>query len=94
MRYSVSDTAEYGDYVAGPRIITDDTRATMRQLLEEVRNGSFASAWIDENRKGRPQFNRRRREDAAHPIENVGRELRRMMTFVNPKEVVPGAGGA
>ena len=94
MRYSVSDTAEYGDYVAGPRIITDDTRATMRQLLEEVRNGSFASAWIDENRQGRPQFNRRRREDAAHPIENVGRELRRMMTFVNPKEVVPGAGGA
>jgi len=94
MRYSVSDTAEYGDYVAGPRIITDDTRAAMRQLLEEVRNGAFASAWIDENRNGRPQFNRRRREDAAHPIENVGRELRRMMTFVNPKEVIPGAGGA
>jgi len=94
MRYSVSDTAEYGDYVAGPRIITDDTRAVMRQLLEEVRNGSFASAWIDENRKGRPQFNRRRREDATHTIETVGRELRRMMTFVNPKEVVPGAGGA
>ena len=94
MRYSVSDTAEYGDYVAGPRIITDETRATMRQLLEEVRNGSFASAWIEENRKGRPQFNRRRREDATHPIESVGRELRRMMTFVNPKEVVPGAGGA
>ena len=94
MRYSVSDTAEYGDYVAGPRIITDETRATMRQLLEEVRNGSFASAWIDENRKGRPQFNRRRREDATHQIESVGRELRRMMTFVNPKEVVPGAGGA
>jgi ketol-acid reductoisomerase len=94
MRYSVSDTAEYGDYVAGPRIITDETRATMRQLLEEVRNGSFASAWIEENRKGRPQFNRRRREDATHQIESVGRELRRMMTFVNPKEVVPGAGGA
>src|SRR5689334_15895398 len=94
MRYSVSDTAEYGDYVAGPRIITDDTRAVMRQLLEEVRNGSFASAWIDENRKGRPQFNRRRREDVTHTIETVGRELRRMMPFVNPKEVVPGAGGA
>lgn len=94
MRYSVSDTAEYGDYVAGPRIITEDTRATMRQLLDEVRNGAFASAWIDENRKGRPQFNRRRREDCTHPIESVGRELRRMMTFVNPKEVVPGAGGA
>ena len=94
MRYSVSDTAEYGDYVAGPRIVTDDTRAAMRQLLEEVRDGSFASAWIDENRNGRPKFNRQRQEDAAHPIEGVGRELRRMMTFVNPKEVVPGAGGA
>jgi ketol-acid reductoisomerase len=94
MRYSVSDTAEYGDYVAGPRIITDDTRAAMRQLLCEVRDGSFASAWIEENQKGRPQFNQRRREDAQHPIESVGRELRRMMTFVNPKEVVPGAGGA
>ena len=94
MRYSVSDTAEYGDYVAGPRIVTDDTRATMRQLLAEVRSGVFAQEWIEENRKGRPQFNRRRHEDAAHPIEHVGRELRRMMTFVNPKEVVPGAGGA
>ena len=94
MRYSVSDTAEYGDYVAGPRVITDDTRAAMRKLLCEVRDGSFASAWIEENRNGRPQFNQRRREDAEHPIERVGRELRRMMTFVNPKEVVPGAGGA
>jgi ketol-acid reductoisomerase len=94
MRYSVSDTAEYGDYVAGPRIITDDTRSAMRQLLDEVRDGSFASAWIEENQKGRPQFNQLRREDAQHPIESVGRELRRMMTFVNPKEVVPGAGGA
>src|SRR5689334_15967200 len=76
MRYSVSDTAEHGDYTGGPRIITDDTRAVMRQLLEEVRNGSFASAWIDENRKGRPQFkppstggrdshNRNRRSRAA-----------------------------
>ena len=94
MRYSVSDTAEYGDYVAGPRIVTDATRAAMRQLLAEVRNGAFAEAWIEENRKGRPKFNRSRREDAAHQIEDVGRELRRMMTFVNPKEVVPGAGGA
>ena len=94
MRYSVSDTAEYGDYVAGPRIVTDDTRAAMRQLLHEVRDGSFASAWIEENRKGRPQFNELRRQDAQHRIESVGRELRRMMTFVNPKEVVPGAGGA
>jgi ketol-acid reductoisomerase len=94
MRYSVSDTAEYGDYVAGPRIVTDDTRAAMRQLLHNVRDGSFAAAWIEENKRGRPQFNSWRQDDAQHPIEHVGRELRRMMTFVNPKEVVPGAGGA
>ena len=94
MRYSVSDTAEYGDYVAGPRIVTEETRAAMRRLLDEVRTGAFAAEWIEENRQGRPKFNQRRREDAAHPIEAVGRELRRMMPFVNPKEVVPGAGGA
>src|ERR671931_2837674 len=94
MRYSVSDTAEYGDYVAGPRIITDETRATMRELLASVRDGSFAREWIAENRAGRPNFTRRRAEDATHPIEQVGRELRRMMPFVNPKEVAPGAGGA
>ena len=94
MRYSVSDTAEYGDYVAGPRIVTSETRAAMRELLDNVRNGSFAREWIDENRKGRPQFNRLRQADTGHPIEQVGRELRRMMSFVNPREVVPGAGGA
>jgi ketol-acid reductoisomerase len=94
MRYSVSDTAEYGDYVAGPRIVTDQTRAAMRQLLENVRNGAFAREWIDENKRGRPHFNRKRAEDIKHPIETVGRDLRRMMPFVNPKEVTPGAGGA
>ena len=94
MRYSVSDTAEYGDYVAGPRLVTEETRTTMRSLLDDVRNGSFARAWIEENKNGRPQFTRLRQADVAHPIERVGRELRRMMTFVNPKEVVPGAGGA
>src|SRR3954471_5259113 len=87
MRYSVSNTAEYGDYVAGPRIITDDTRAAMRQLLDEVRDGSFASAWIDENRKGRPQFNRRRRRERTHQIEEVGRRLRKLMNWINAKEV-------
>jgi ketol-acid reductoisomerase len=94
MRYSVSDTAEYGDYVAGPRIVTSETRAAMRELLANVQSGAFAREWIDENNKGRPQFNRMRQADTGHPIERVGRELRRMMTFVNPREVVPGAGGA
>ena len=94
MRYSVSDTAEYGDYVAGDKIVTDETRQAMRDLLERIRNGEFAKEWIDENRKGRPQFTKRRKREAEHRIEQVGRELRRMMPFVNPKEVVPGAGGA
>jgi ketol-acid reductoisomerase len=94
MRYSVSDTAEYGDYVAGPRLVTDDTRATMRALLEDVRNGSFAERWIDENRRGRPEFTKFRKRDTEHPIEKVGRELRRKMPFVEPRERTPGEGGA
>jgi len=94
MRYSVSDTAEWGDYVAGPRIVTDETRAAMRRLLQEVRDGTFASAWIEENRRGRPHFDEHRARDVNHPIERVGRELRRMMPFVGAREVVPGAGGA
>ena len=94
MRYSVSDTAEYGDYVAGPQIVTDDTRATLRRLLADVQSGAFATRWIDENRRGRPNFNGWRRRDADHPLELVGRDLRRMMPFVSPREVVPGQGGA
>lgn len=94
MRYSVSDTAEYGDYVAGTRVINEQSRAAMKELLEEVRNGKFAREWIDENEKGRPEFDRRRAAEGEHQLETVGRELRRMMPFVNPKEVVPGAGGA
>jgi len=94
MRYSISDTAEYGDYVAGRQVINEQTRAVMRQMLERIRSGEFARDWIDENRQGRPQFDRWRQQDLDHPIEQVGRELRRMMPFVNPKEVVPGAGGA
>ena len=94
MRYSVSDTAEYGDYVAGPRVINEQSRAEMRRLLEEVQNGKFAREWIEENENGRPNFNRRRAAEGEHTLEQVGRKLRRMMPFVNPKEVVPGAGGA
>lgn len=94
MRYSVSDTAEYGDYTAGPRLITDETRATMRQILEDIRNGGFAEDWIEENHQGRPHFNAMRLKDSEHTIEKVGRELRRMMPFVNPREVIPGSGGA
>jgi ketol-acid reductoisomerase len=91
MRYSVSDTAEYGDYTAGPRIIGDETRAVMRSLLADIQSGAFAEEWIAENRTGRACFNVWRAKDVAHPIERVGKELRRMMPFVSPKEIVPGS---
>jgi ketol-acid reductoisomerase len=94
MRFSVSDTAEYGDYVAGPQIINDQARQTMKRLLAGIRDGSFAQRWIEENRKGRSDFNKMRLKDSHHQIEEVGRKLRRMMPFVNPKEVIPGQGGA
>jgi ketol-acid reductoisomerase len=90
MRHSISDTAEYGDYVAGPRIVTDATRATMRDLLAQIRTGEFARQWIDENRLGRPRFSQLRERHSQHPIEDVGRRMRRMMTFIDAKEAMPG----
>ena len=94
MRYSVSDTAEYGDYVAGPRIVDERTRTAMRELLSEIRDGSFAREWIEENNSGLPRFKRTRAAETGHRIEDVGRSLRRMMPFVNAKEVLPGAASA
>jgi ketol-acid reductoisomerase len=94
MRYSVSDTAEYGDYVAGPRIVDERTRQTMRELLSNIRDGSFAREWIAENNSGLPHFKSTRSAETHHRIEDVGRSLRRMMTFVNAKEVTPGAASA
>jgi ketol-acid reductoisomerase len=94
MRYSVSDTAEWGDYVAGRRLVTDETRKEMRNILAEIQNGAFAEDWIEENHNGRPRFNAYRSADVDHQIEQTGRELRRMMPFVNPREVRPGEGGA
>jgi ketol-acid reductoisomerase len=90
MRYSVSDTAEFGDYVAGPRIVDERARATMRELLADIRDGSFAQRWIEENDSGGASFARRRQQETVHEIERVGRDLRRMMPFVAPKEVTPG----
>jgi ketol-acid reductoisomerase len=94
MRYSVSDTAEYGDYIAGDKVINESSRAAMKQLLTNIQNGSFAEQWIEENRNGQPNFKRRRAQEMEHQIERVGRDLRRMMPFVNPREVAPGEGGA
>jgi ketol-acid reductoisomerase len=85
MRYSVSDTAEHGDYTGGSRIITEATRAEMRQMLREVQDGSYARSWILENVAGRPFFNTMRRREREHPIEQVGRKLRAMMPWLNPK---------
>ena len=83
MRYSVSDTAEYGDYSRGPRIITDETRAEMRRILEEIQTGKFAREFILENMSGRSSFLAMRRRDAGHQVERVGAEMRAMMSWLN-----------
>jgi ketol-acid reductoisomerase len=90
MRFSVSDTAEYGDYVSGPRIIDDRVRETMRQVLQEIQDGSFAKRWIAENDSGRHEFERLRAQDRDHQIEQVGAALRAQMAFLNPVTVVAG----
>jgi ketol-acid reductoisomerase len=83
MRYSVSDTAEYGDYSRGPRVIDARVKEEMRRILAEVRSGDFAREWIGEDDAGRPNFNKWRAEAAAHPIEDTGRKLRGMMSWVD-----------
>jgi ketol-acid reductoisomerase len=87
MRYSISNTAEYGDYTRGPRIVTEETKKEMRKILEEIRSGQFARDWILENRAGAPSFKATRRREREHPVEQVGRELRRMMSWIDEKEV-------
>ncbi len=82
MRYSVSDTAEYGDYSRGPRIIDARVKANMRKVLDEIQDGTFAREWIVENDEGRPRFKRMREENAGHPIEKVGKELRGLMPWL------------
>ncbi|GIW11497.1 MAG: ketol-acid reductoisomerase (NADP(+)) [Dehalococcoidia bacterium] len=82
MRYSISDTAEFGDYVSGPRIIDASVKARMKEVLREIQDGSFASRWILENQANRAHFNALRRLEAEHPIERVGNELRAMMSWL------------
>ncbi len=86
MRYSISDTAEYGDIVVGKKIITEETRKNMKKVLEQIQNGEFAKEWILENQAGRPVFNATRKMEAEHPIEVVGKELRKMMTWIKKEE--------
>lgn len=82
MRYSISDTAEYGDYVTGKRIITDETRKEMKKVLREIQDGTFARDWILENRVGRPHFNAMKRQNAETQLVKVGQQLRSQMTFL------------
>ncbi|NLI89959.1 MAG: ketol-acid reductoisomerase [Epulopiscium sp.] len=81
MRYSISDTAEYGDYTVGSRIITEDTRAEMKQVLAEIQDGTFAKNWIQENQANRPYFRSKRRMEAETGVETVGKQLRKMMSW-------------
>jgi ketol-acid reductoisomerase len=85
MWYSVSDTAEHGGYTAGERIVPDSIREEMMGILQEIQDGTYARKWIEENKNGRPWFNQRRQQERSHMVEQVGKELRSMMPFINPK---------
>jgi ketol-acid reductoisomerase len=91
MRYSISNTAEYGDYTRGPRVITAETRAAMRQILADIQSGAFAKDWVLENRAGQVGFKALRARHAAHPAEEVGRKLRGMMPWITAKRLVDSA---
>ena len=86
MRNSISNTAEYGDYVSGPRVITETAKAGMKEVLTDIQNGKFAKGFIDDNKNGFPEFKKMRAESAGHQIEEVGGELRKMMPFVSRKD--------
>ena len=90
MRYSVSDTAEHGDYHAGSKIITEETYGAMQKLLKDIQDGTYAKLWIEENKNNRPWFNAKRRQEQEHIIEKVGADLRQMMPFINPVTIKPG----
>lgn len=88
MRYSISNTAEYGDYVTGPRIITEETKAEMKKVLHDIQSGVFARNWMLENKVGQPSFKAMRRKEAAHPIEEIGAKLRGMMPWIAKNKLV------
>jgi ketol-acid reductoisomerase len=95
MRYSISDTAEYGDLTRGPRIVTDDVKAEMKKILGEIQSGQFADEWVAESESGRENYHRMQDEGKQHPIEEVGAELRAMMPFINAgrQKVAEASGG-
>lgn len=88
MRYSISDTAEYGDYVSGRRVIGEASRKAMKEVLKEIQDGTFARNWINEHKSGRPNFNKMAQADKESQLEQVGRELRSMMSWINDKQTV------
>ena len=87
MRYSVSNTAEYGDYTRGPRVITEETKKEMKKILEEIQDGTFASEWLLENQVNAPAFKRSRAKHHDHQLEIVGKQLRKMMKWIDSKEM-------
>jgi ketol-acid reductoisomerase len=87
MRYSISNTAEYGDYTRGNRIVTEETKKEMKKILEEIRSGQFARDWILENKAGAPSFKATRRRERQHGVEVVGKKLRKLMSWIKAKEV-------
>ena len=87
MRYSISNTAEYGDYTRGPRIVTAETKAEMKRILKEIQNGHFAREWLLENKVNAPCVQGQRRQERSHPVEVIGRRLRKLMSWINAKEV-------
>ncbi len=88
MRYSISNTAEYGDYVTGPRIVTAETKAEMKRVLDDIQTGRFTRDWIQECKVGQPSFKAMRRRNAEHPIEEVGQKLRAMMPWIAANKLV------
>ena len=91
MRHSISDTAEYGDYTRGPRVVDEDTRAEMRKILDEIQSGQFAKEWIAEAENGFPEFLRLRQQARTSQLEEVGKGLRRMMPWLDSEtKVAPG----
>ncbi|MCK4867914.1 MAG: ketol-acid reductoisomerase, partial [Alphaproteobacteria bacterium] len=88
MRYSISNTAEYGDYVSGPRIVTDETKKEMKRILEDIQSGKFTRDWMLENEVGQTSFKATRRRESEHPIEEVGERLRAMMPWITANRLV------
>jgi ketol-acid reductoisomerase len=88
MRYSISNTAQYGDMVSGPRVIDPQVKENMREILTEIQEGVFARNWLTDNRVGRPQFNALTRQGEEHPIEEVGAKLRGMMSWIGKNKIV------